>query len=170
MAQTKKTTKSKAKDKEVVKKTAKVKVEKKEEKIEDTDSKKKQEYLYAVGKRKTSIALSRVYKKGTGKITVNDKKLEEYFPTSEDQEVIKSALKLIGQDNKLDISVKVFGGGVSSQAQACRHGISKALIQLNPNFRKPLKKAGYLKRDARKKERKKPGLKRARRAPQWKKR
>jgi len=128
------------------------------------------EYLYSVGKRKTSVAQIRVYKKGTGSIEVNGKAMEVFFNFADWQETIKSPMKIIGQDDKLDVTVKVSGGGVNSQAQAIRHGIAKALIQLNPNFRKPLKKAGFITRDARKKERKKPGLKRARRAPQWKKR
>ncbi len=131
---------------------------------------KRGEYLYAVGKRKTAVAQVRVFKKGEGKIIVNDKDINEYFPLNEWQEAIKSPLKLIGQESKLNVVAKVFGGGVNSQAEAVRHGVARALIQLNQNFRKPLKKAGYLTRDARKKERKKPGLKSARRAPQWKKR
>ena len=138
---------------------------------EDSDGKKKKsEYLYAVGRRKTSIAQVRVYKKGEGKILVNNKDLEKYCPVVDDQEVIKTPLKLIGQMDKLNVTVKVLGGGHFSQLEAIRHGISRALIQLNPNFRKPLKRAGFLTRDARAKERKKPGLKRARRAPQWQKR
>ncbi|OGF31548.1 30S ribosomal protein S9 [Candidatus Falkowbacteria bacterium RIFOXYD2_FULL_35_9] len=134
------------------------------------EDKKRGEYLYSVGKRKTSVAQVRVYKKGEGKFTVNEKAFEVYFPTFELQEIVRSPQKLIGQGDKLNVTVKVSGGGISSQAEAIRNGIAKALIQLNPNFRKPLKKAGYITRDARKKERKKPGLKRARRAPQWRKR
>lgn len=132
--------------------------------------KKKQEYLYAVGRRKTSIAQVRLYKKGNGKILVNDKELTKFFPKLEMQERVLSPLKLAGQKDKLEISVRVKGGGCMSQAEAIRHGISRTLLQLNPNFRKPLKKAEFLTRDARIKERKKPGLKRARKAPQWQKR
>ena len=134
------------------------------------DDKKKLEYLYSVGKRKTAVAQVRVYKRGTGSFTVNGKEMNKYFPTLDLQERAEAPLKVVGQAEKLDVSVKVKGGGAVSQAEAARHGISKAVLQLNPNFRKPLKKAGYLTRDARKKERKKPGLKRARKAPQWKKR
>ena len=136
----------------------------------DSSASKKQEYLYAVGKRKTAIAQVRVYKKGEGKFIVNKDDVNKYFPTAELQERAKSPLELVGQVDKLDVTVKVLGGGPIGQAEAVRHGISRALLLLNPNFRKPLKKAGYLTRDARKKERKKPGLKKARKAPQWKKR
>jgi small subunit ribosomal protein S9 len=131
---------------------------------------KKNEYLYAVGKRKTAIAQVRVYKKGSGKITVNEKDFKKVYPKDTFQEVILRPLELVGQNEKLDVTVKVYGGGVTGQTEAIRHGISRALIQLNPNFRKPLKKAGFLCRDDRMKERKKPGLKKARRAPQWSKR
>jgi len=133
-------------------------------------NKKKSEYLYNIGRRKTSIAKVKVFKKGSGKIVVNEKDYQKYFPTVEQQERILGAIKLVGQVDKLDVTVNVVGGGVVSQAEAIRHGLSHALIQLNPNFRKPLKKAGFLTRDSRKKERKKPGLKRARKAPQWAKR
>ncbi|MBU1132587.1 30S ribosomal protein S9 [Patescibacteria group bacterium] len=128
------------------------------------------EYLYAVGRRKTSVARVKVMKKGTGAMTVNEKDFKKVFPTLELQRKILIALKIVGQNDKLDVVAKIDGGGVSSQADALRHGISRALILLNPNFKKPLKKAGFLTRDSRKKERKKPGLKRARKAPQWAKR
>lgn len=131
---------------------------------------KKFEYLYAVGRRKTAIAQVRVYKKGTGKITVNEKDYTVAFPLSEQQEMVVSPLRVVGQLGKLDITAKVLGGGQMSQSEAVRHGLSRALTSFNPNFRKPLKKAGYLTRDARRKERKKPGLKRARKAPQFSKR
>ncbi|MBT4722727.1 30S ribosomal protein S9 [Candidatus Falkowbacteria bacterium] len=149
------------------KKTA---VKETEETAADSAAKKKVEYLYAVGRRKSAVAQVRVYKKGEGKITINGKDLDKYFPTKVLQDKLAAALKTAGQQDKLDVSVKVLGGGFSGQAEAIRHGIARALIQLNPNFRKPLKKAGYITRDARKKERKKPGLKKARKAPQWKKR
>ncbi len=156
------------------KKVVKEKVEPMEtlSKVEDENatSTKKAEYLYGVGRRKTAIAQVRVYKKGTGEIIVNDKQANNYFPTLDLQDRLLSPLKVVGQVAKLDITVKVIGGGSMSQAEAVRHGISRALLLLNPNFKKPLKKAGYLTRDSRKKERKKPGLKRARKAPQWKKR
>ena len=134
------------------------------------DTKKKSEYLYAVGRRKTAVAQVRIMKKGNGEIKINDKDYKEYFPQTDLQRKVYSAIKTVGQTEKLDIIAKVSGGGVNSQAEAVRHGMSRALIQLNPNFKKPLKKAGYLTRDSRRKERKKPGLKRARKAPQWQKR
>jgi small subunit ribosomal protein S9 len=140
------------------------------EAVKAPTAKKKDEYIYAVGKRKTAVAQVRVYKKGEGKFIVNDKESVVYFPTPGLQERVTAAQKQAGQTDKLDVTVKVRGGGPVSQAEAVRHGIARALLELNANFRKPLKKAGYLTRDARKKERKKPGLKRARKAPQWKKR
>jgi len=147
-----------------------INVEVAEEKTEAVDAKKKLEYLYAVCRRKTSIAQVRVYKKVKWDFTINGKEVKKFFGTLELQEKVLSALKTVGQADKLDVTVKVVGGGITGQAEAIRHGVSRALIQLNPNFRKPLKKAGYLTRDARAKERKKPGLKRARKAPQWQKR
>ncbi len=140
------------------------------EEVKDDTKTKKGEYLYAVGKRKTAVAQVRVVKKGQGEILVNGKDFALYFKTAELRGIVKSPLDLIGQADKLNVSVKVLGGGVSAQSQAARNGVAKALVQLNQNFRKPLKKAGFLTRDARKKERKKPGLKGARRAPQWCKR
>ncbi|MBI5077670.1 30S ribosomal protein S9 [Candidatus Falkowbacteria bacterium] len=134
------------------------------------DAKKKSEYLFGLGRRKTSIAQVRIYKKGEGRITINGKELKEYFHALELRERIFSPFKIAGQADKLDLTAKVQGGGICSQAEAVRHGVSRALLQLNPNFRKPLKKAGFLTRDPRRKERKKPGLKRARKAPQWQKR
>ncbi|MBI5254748.1 30S ribosomal protein S9 [Candidatus Falkowbacteria bacterium] len=142
----------------------KAKIDEPKKKIE-----KKSGYLYAVGRRKTAIAKVRLYKNGKGDILVNDKPIKEYFNAGL-REIINAPLQAIGQLDKIDIIIKVIGGGISGQAEAVRHGISRALVDLNLNFRKPLKKAGYLKRDARAKERKKPGLKRARRAPQWSKR
>lgn len=131
---------------------------------------KKLDYLYGVGRRKTAIAQVRVYKKGNGKITINGKDFAAYAPAVDLQERITAPLKVIGQSDKLDVSAFVSGGGKVSQAEAIRHGISRAILQLNQNFKKPLKKAGFLTRDPRKKERKKPGLKRARKRPQWTKR
>ena len=126
--------------------------------------------LNAVGRRKRASARVRLLKNGTGKITVNGKTLEAYFPTFTLQIIAKSALEAVGQTDKLDIESRINGGGHHSQADALRLGIARALIILNPTFRRALKKVGYLTRDARIKERKKPGLKKARRAPQWAKR
>lgn len=141
-----------------------------EEADKSADSKKKNEYLYAVGRRKTAVAKVKIMKKGNGEITVNGKEYKIYFPQLEYQKKVYAAIKTVGQTEKLDIIATVLGGGVNAQSEAVRHGISRALIQLNPNFKKPLKKAGFLTRDSRRKERKKPGLKRARKAPQWQKR
>lgn len=137
---------------------------------EATVNAKKSEYLFGLGRRKTAIARVRVYKKGEGKVTINEKDLKIYCPTADLQGKVLSALEVVGQTDKLDIAAKVSGGGRVAQAEAIRHGMSRALLLLNPNFKKPLKKAGYLTRDPRQKERKKPGLKRARKAPQWTKR
>lgn len=122
----------------------------------------------AVGRRKSASARVRIAK-GEGKITVNGKDFKEYF-TVNLQQVVLESLKAVGKEKDLDFSVKVAGGGSKGQADAVRHGISRALVKWNEEFRKTLKSQGYLKRDARVKERKKPGLKKARRAPQWSKR
>lgn len=128
------------------------------------------EYFYAAGKRKTSVARVRLYSQGKGDIIVNEQPLDEYFTLLTSKGIIKAPLKLTGTNNKFDISIKVTGGGISAQAEAARHGISRALLEYDNTLRLTLKKAGFLTRDARIKERKKPGLKRARRAPQFSKR
>ena len=127
-------------------------------------------YIAAVGRRKTSIARVRLIKNGKGTITVNGQPFEKYFTTFDLREQMIAPLKVTGQENAVDVSVKVEGGGTRGQAEAARHGLSRTLVELNPTFRKTLKKLGYLMRDPRKKERKKFGLKGARRAPQWSKR
>jgi small subunit ribosomal protein S9 len=129
-----------------------------------------QEYYYAAGKRKTAIARVRLYPKGKGIVTVNDKPLNEYFKLLTSAGIITSPLKMTGTGKDFDISVRVSGGGISAQADAIRHGIARALLVFNDSLRTTLKKAGFLTRDSRIKERKKPGLKRARRAPQFSKR
>lgn len=129
-----------------------------------------QEYFYASGKRKTSVARVRLYPKGKGAITINEKPLNDYFKQVTSSGIINSPLKLTGHAKDFDVSVKVIGGGTNSQADAVRHGISRALLIFDETLRVTLKKAGFLTRDARIKERKKPGLKRARRAPQFSKR
>jgi len=128
------------------------------------------EYFRAIGRRKRSIAQVRLFKSGNGEIIINDKDYKIYFPVLSLQIMVKEPLQAAGQEGKLDFSVKVKGGGVKGQAEAVRLGIARTLLQLNPTLKKSLKKPGYLTRDPRKKERKKPGLKGARRAPQWSKR
>lgn len=130
---------------------------------------KKGKYFHAHGKRKTSIAKVRLYK-GTGEITVNFKPINEYFTVKTLIGKIKSPLILTGYNQKYDISAIISGGGISSQADALRHGIAKALTEADPLNKPTLKKAGLLTRDSRIKERKKYGLKRARKAPQFSKR
>lgn len=131
---------------------------------------KKDKYIYAKGARKTSVAQVRLYQGGKGEITVNGKKSIEYFPTEVEQTVILSPLKLTGHDKDVDLDIKTCGGGMNSQAEACRHGIARVLEILDKELRPALKAAGFMTRDPRVKERKKPGLRRARRAPQWSKR
>jgi small subunit ribosomal protein S9 len=131
---------------------------------------KKGSYLSAVGRRKEAIARVRIIKNGKGAMTVNGRAADAYFTTYELREIVRSPLKAVGQDDAVDVSAKAEGGGLRGQAEAVRLGISRALIQLNPTFRKALKKLGYLSRDARVKERKKFGLRGARRAKQWSKR
>ncbi len=129
----------------------------------------KDRYHYANGKRKTSVARVRLYENGKGNIVVNDQPINEYFFGILVGNV-KSPLKLVDMTKRFDVSVKVVGGGVSSQADAVRHGIAKALTVFDPALRSVLKKAGLISRDSRVKERKKFGLHGARRAPQWAKR
>ena len=127
-------------------------------------------YVYAVGRRKTSNAQVRLYEGGKGEITINGRTMEEYIPTKELRDIIMAPLVQFNMDKNTDVTVVVKGGGMSGQTEAIRHGIARALEKKDPEMRKALKVEGFLTRDARKKERKKPGLKRARRAPQWSKR
>lgn len=153
------------------KKTATKKVApKKEVASEPIELDTKKGYLPAVGRRKKAIARIRLIKNGTGKIVINGKEFDQYFTTFEMRKQVQEPLITVGQADAVDVSVKVMGGGLRGQAEAIRQGISRSLIQLNPTFRKSLKKLGFLSRDPRKKERKKFGLKKARRAPQWSKR
>jgi small subunit ribosomal protein S9 len=131
---------------------------------------KSKNYFYAFGKRKTAGASVRLITEGTGVITINGRTFENYFPVFTDQDKILTALRLTNTLKTFDISVKVAGGGIHCQAEAVRHGISRALLLHDATLRGTLKSAGYLTRDSRTKERKKYGLKRARRAPQWQKR
>lgn len=128
------------------------------------------QYFYAAGKRKSAVARVRLYPNGKGEIHVNEKPAQDYFSLLTSMGKVKQPLKLTGLTTKFDISAKVIGGGPNAQAEAIRHGISRALLEFDSELRSTLKKAGLLTRDARIKERKKPGLKRARRAPQFSKR
>ncbi len=127
-------------------------------------------YLESVGRRKTAVAVVRLFTKGKKEFTVNNKTMEEYFPTFELRELCSSALKKMKFFDKFKVTVRVSGGGANAQAEAIRHGTARALVLFNPDFKKRLRRIGYLTRDPRQRERKKFGLKRARRAPQWKKR
>lgn len=126
-------------------------------------------YFYGTGRRKESVARVRVYA-GTGKITINDRDIDDYFGLETLKLIVRQPLALTGTADKFDIVCKVAGGGVTGQAGAIRHGLSRALLQYDENLRAELKKAGFLTRDPRMKERKKYGLKAARRAPQFSKR
>lgn len=134
------------------------------------DTKQKRTYVFAVGRRKNAVARVRYLKKGNGEITVNGQDYTKYFPTIALRSVVTSPMTLLRPLTAASITAKVQGGGKMAQADSLRLGISRLLIQLDPEDKSLLKKAGYLTRDPRKKERKKPGLKRARRAPQWSKR
>lgn len=127
-------------------------------------------FFEAVGRRKTAIAQVRLFTVGEKSIIINNKFLEKYFPQPFLQKIVLSPLETMKCVGKFGASIIVRGGGITSQAEAIRHGLARALTVLNPNFKKRLKRAGFLKRDPRMKERKKFGLKRARRAPQWQKR
>jgi small subunit ribosomal protein S9 len=124
------------------------------------------EYVEAVGRRKESTARVRIYA-GTGEIVVNNKPANQYFGHALDQMILRQPLVLTGTEATVNISVKVNGGGEGGQASAVRLGIARALTEQDANLRPSLKAAGFLTRDARAKERKKPGLKRARKAPQY---
>lgn len=127
-------------------------------------------YIFAVGRRKEAVARVRLFDDGQGEFIVNNKSLPQYFSSFEHQLIVMASLKVLGVADKFNVSVKVQGGGKNGQAEAIRLGISRALLIHNPEWRPALKPYGFLTRDARVKERKKPGLKKARRAPQWQKR
>ena len=132
---------------------------------------KKLPYLFTVGRRKEAVARVRLYPKDNRNLLqINNKDYKEYFPYFEFQKEVENPLNITGNLGKYFISVKVSGGGRHGQAEAVRHGLARVLVKLNENNKKSLKAAGILTRDPREKERKKPGLKRARRAPQWQKR
>ncbi|MFA6172004.1 MAG: 30S ribosomal protein S9 [Patescibacteria group bacterium] len=153
MAETKKTTKAPIEEAEAVKDEAEL----------------KGRYIPTIGRRKRAIAQTRAYENGKGIIMINGMKAAEYFPAGLMMTVMQP-LKLTGRNKDLDFSIMVSGGGKSGQSEAVRLGISRALLKIDPEVKLALKAKGYLTRDAREVERKKPGLKKARRAPQWSKR
>ena len=130
----------------------------------------KRPYMYGTGRRKSSVARVHLIPGGTGIITINGRGIDEYFGLDTLKLIVRQPLMTVGMTDKVDIECTVAGGGVSGQAGAIRHGIARALLLVDDNYRGTLKAAGYLTRDPRMKERKKYGLKAARRAPQFSKR
>ena len=132
-----------------------------------TESKK---YIEAVGRRKTAIARVRIFEAAKNSFTINDKPLATYFPTTQLQVTAKDALEKVKVPGKFKVVAHIQGGGISAQSEALRHGIARALLIFDLHLRKELKPLGFLKRDPRAKERRKFGLKKARKSPQWSKR
>ena len=132
--------------------------------------KSKKPYLYGTGRRKSSVARVHLFPNGTGAITINGRDIDDYFGLETLKLLVRQPLATTDTLGKVDIVATVTGGGVTGQAGAIRHGVARALLQVNPEFRAALKAAGFLTRDPRMKERKKYGLKAARRAPQVSKR
>jgi len=151
----------------IAKKTTRKRVAKK--KVEKPVEK-KERYFESVGRRKTATARVRIFPGNEKGITVNEKPLEQYFPTLEMRQKVISPLEKMGLIDKFKVLVRVKGGGLNAQSEAVRYAIARALSVFNPEFRPILKSAGFISRDSRMRERKKFGLKRARRAPQWSKR
>ena len=170
----KKITKTKKVEKEkITPADTKVTVDKKDLVNQQTEISPKEKYFYAVGRRKTSVAVVKITpseKAGENDLIINKKKMKEYFPTSIFQNIFIAPLKATGNINKFKVYALIKGGGFRGQAEAARLGIARALVKYNSEYKKPLRDLGYLTRDARIVERKKPGLKKARRAPQWAKR
>ena len=132
--------------------------------------KSKKPYHYGTGRRKSSVARVHLFPNGTGAITINGRDIDEYFGLETLKLIVRQPLATTGTTGKVDVEATVVGGGVTGQAGAIRHGLSRALLQMDAEFRPALKAAGFLTRDPRMKERKKYGLKAARRAPQFSKR
>ena len=130
----------------------------------------KKAYFYGTGRRKSSVARVRLIPGGTGVVTINNRTLDNYFGLETLKFIVRQPVELLGVGEKFDIEVKVSGGGFTGQAGAIRFGLARALVQADSEYRAALKKAGFLTRDSRMKERKKYGLKAARRAPQFSKR
>ena len=138
--------------------------------VENDLTSKPDRYFEAIGRRKTAVARVRLFTRGDKAFLVNGKPYQEYFVLEEDQQLATSSMKKMKCLDKFRVSIIVKGGGHHAQAEAVRHGTARVLVDFNNNFRKRLRKAGYLTRDPRMRERKKFGLKRARKAPQWSKR
>ena len=130
----------------------------------------KKKYFYGTGRRKSSIARVRVYENGTGSIIINGRDIDDYFGLDTLKLIVRQPLVTADVNGKVDVVATVTGGGVSGQAGAVRHGVARALVAMNPEYHAALKAAGFMTRDPRMKERKKYGLKAARRAPQFSKR
>ena len=129
------------------------------------------EYYYGMGRRKTAVARVRLFPNGDGSVTINGKTVQAYFgPRDVYSATINAPLRLLDLGNAYTMTVRVVGGGTSGQAGAIRHAVARALVRVNSEWKPTLRKAGFLTRDPRMKERKKPGLKRARKAPQYTKR
>ncbi|HUC89043.1 MAG TPA: 30S ribosomal protein S9 [Candidatus Paceibacterota bacterium] len=131
---------------------------------------KEKEYWRAIGRRKTATAVVRLHKASKNSYSINGKEFIKYFPTAELKKIVTEAFEIAASADKFEIIATVRGGGVHAQAEAVRHGISRALVLFDAELRSPLKKAKMLKRDPRVVERKKFGLKKARKSPQWSKR
>ncbi len=127
-------------------------------------------YIEGIGRRKTAVARVRITPSKKNSFVVNEKTLEDYFPTEELQKVVTDALDLETVTDTFDVSIKVSGSGIHAQAESARHGLARALNEHDEELRASLKKAGFLKRDGRSVERKKPGLRKARKKEQWSKR
>lgn len=139
--------------------------------VKKTSPKTAGRYIEAVGRRKTAVARVRLFEASKADYVINeDKDLSTYFPTNELKDIVKDPIVSSELPVKFKVTVHVSGGGIHAQAEAVRHGIARCLVKFDEELRKDIKKAGFLKRDPRMKERKKPGLRKARRAPQWSKR
>ncbi len=150
--------------------TTEIKTKKETEKVPKEEAVSSGRYIETIGRRKTSTARIRITPSNKSVITINGKELKKYFVTDELSKIINDPFSKTKTLPKFEISVKVLGGGIHSQAEAVRHGITRALVEINEELRSKLKKLGFLKRDPRAKERRKFGLKKARKAPQWSKR
>lgn len=155
----------KTKEKKPVKKRAP-----KKEAVLAEEAPKTERYFEAIGKRKRSVARVRLFTAGGKENSINGKTVLQYFQSLELKQIAESSLDKMKCQDKIKAQVLVRGGGIHSQAEAVRHGIARALVKFNEDYKKRLRRVGYLTRDPRKRERKKFGLKRARRAPQWQKR